>query len=232
MAKSRVNIRKSASSGLLLRTLREVDKIRRRNHGLSYDCMHAAASVSRVFGRFVSYVQFETPKKPAYLIALDFPEEGLKNVHSGLTGIATKYLGKRFARVMPQLLEEMGNCDGAIVVNNAGKVVRVGAQLTNLDTRRVLHERRKELGKHYSPPALLGFSGEVGTRHTSALAAAYKHPGTKIVTLSEESGDIRVYENGKIIASTNKKDRVHGRMRIVRRDSENAFEKIAALAMA
>ncbi|KHO52136.1 MAG: hypothetical protein QT08_C0014G0029 [archaeon GW2011_AR17] len=232
MAFRRMKQKKGSSQGLLLRTVKEIDKIRKEHYGLTYDCKHAAASVSRVFGRFVSYVQFDTPKKPAYLVLLGMPEENLKDTHNGVTGMATKYLGKPFARVMPQLLKDIGNCDGAVVVDNAGKVVRVGAQLINLDTRGLLKERKREYGKQENPARLLGFSEEVGTRHTSAIVASYKHQGIKVVTLSEETGDIRIYENGRILASTNTKDRVHGKRRLTIKPPEpsSPLEKIAELA--
>lgn len=203
--------KKNVQKGLLLKTVKEIDKIRRRHYGLGYDIKHAAASASRVFGRFVSYVQFDTPKKPAYLVLLGMPEENLRDTHNGAVGIATKYLGKSFVKVMPQLLHDIGNCDGAVVVDQDGKVARVGAQLTNLDTKKLIRERKKEHGRMENPARLLGFCEEVGTRHTSAIVASYKHQGIQVVTLSEESGDIRVYENGRIIASTNKKDRITGR---------------------
>lgn len=223
---------KNSMNGLLLRTVKEIDRIRQEHYGLSYDCKHAAASVSRVFGRFVSYVQFDTPKKPAYLVILGMPEEYLKDTHNGVTGLATKYLGKPFTKVMPQLLKDIGNCDGAVIVDNAGKVVRVGAQLINLDTRGLLRERKREYGKNENPAKLLGFAEEVGTRHTSAIVASYKHAGTRIVTLSEESGDIRIYENGKILASTNFKDRIHRKkgIAIKHHEEESPLEKIAELA--
>lgn len=223
---------KGSMKGLLLRTVKEMDRIRQEHYGLSYDCKHAAASVSKVFGRFVSYVQFDTPKKPAYLILLGMPEENLKDTHNGVTGLATKYLNKPFTKVMPQLLKDIGNCDGAVIVNDAGKVVRVGAQLINLDTRGLLRERKRELGKNENPAKLLGFAEEVGTRHTSAIVASYKHQDVRVVTLSEESGDIRIYENGKILASTNPRDRVHRKKGIgIRHHEETSpLEKIAELA--
>lgn len=220
----------SSMNSLLLKTVKEIDKIRKQHYGLTYDCKHAAASVSRVFGRFVSYVQFDTPKKPAYLVLLGMPEESLKDTHNGVTGLATKYLGKPFAKVMPQLLQDIGNCDGAVIVDNSGKVVRVGAQLINLDTRKLLRERKREYGKEH-PAKLLGFSEDVGTRHTSAIVASYKHADTRIITLSEESGDIRIYENGRILASTNNKDRVHRRKGIAIKEAEeiSPLERIAEL---
>ena len=98
MTNNRIKQKKSSLNGLLLRTVKEIDKKRKQHYGLSYDCKHAAASVSRVFGRFVSYVQFDTPKKPAYLVLLGMPEENLKDTHNGVTGIATKYLGKSFCQ--------------------------------------------------------------------------------------------------------------------------------------
>src|SRR3989338_7188124 len=224
--------KKTVQKGLLLKTVKEIDHIRKKHFGLGYDIKHAAASASRVVGRFVSYVQFETPKKPAYLVLLGVPEESLRDTHNGAIGIATKYLGKPFSKVMPQLLEDIGNCDGAVVVDQEGKVARVGAQLTNLDTKKLIRERKKEFGKMENPALLLGFAGEIGTRHTSAIVASYKHQGIQVVTLSEESGDIRIYENGTIIASTNRRDRITGRPKVTFKEPEqiSPLEKIAELA--
>ncbi|MBI5797989.1 DNA integrity scanning protein DisA nucleotide-binding domain protein [Candidatus Woesearchaeota archaeon] len=229
MTKLKGFIGKNRLGGLTQKTVEEVAKIRDMNYGISYDCVHAAASVSRIFGRFVNYVQFETPKRPAYLIVLNFPEENLKDTHNGLTGIAMKYVGRPFKAVMPDLLDEMGNCDGAVLVDNKGKILRVGAQLTNLDTRKLLRERKKEFGNLENPALILGFGVDVGTRHTTALVASHKHEGSKVITLSEESGDIRVYSKGKIISTTNEKDRLEG---IRRRSLEvpSPFERMMAVA--
>jgi hypothetical protein len=222
---------KSRVKGLTLKAVELVDKIKNNNYGLSSDVVHAAASVSRVFGRYVDYVQFETPKKPAYLIILDFPEKNLRYLHGGITGLAEKYNGKKFKDVMKNLLIEMGNCDGAVVVGVDGKVLRVGAQLTKLDTKEILKERRKEYGNLGSPGRLLGFASDVGTRHTSALVASYQHEGSKVITLSEENGDIRVYEQGRIVASSNANDRIHELKKIKRPLKASFLTKLAALSM-
>lgn len=229
MSTGRGILGKSKVKGLPLKTLEEIEKIRKRYYGFGYDCAHAAASVSRVFGRFIDYVQFETPKRPAFLVILDLPEEGLKHVHNGLTGIASKYIGKPFRDVMPQLLEDVGNCDGAIVVDREGKVVRVGAQLINLDTKKVLRKRRSEVLCDDNPCRLLGFGSEVGTRHTSALVASYQHKNTKVITLSEESGDLRVYEKGRIVASTNPMDKIYGIKRKVIKNISSPLDKIVSM---
>jgi len=224
---------KSRVKGLTLQTIEEIEKIRKQYHGLGYDCVHAAASVSRVFGRFIDYVQFDTPKKPAFVVVLNMPEEGLKNIHGGMTGLGEKYNGKSFKSVIKGLLTEMGNCDGAIVVDTKGKVMRVGAQLINLDTKKILSDRKKELLiQTNNVNRLLGFGDNVGTRHTSAIVSSQKHPETKVITLSEESGHLRVYEKGRIIASTNDKDRIHELKRASFKYStinSSPFEKIASL---
>ena len=222
---------KKRIKGIALKTIEEIDRIKNSNYGLGSDVVHAAASVSRVFGRYVDYVQFETPKKPAYIILLDFSENNLQYLHGGVTGIAEKYVGKRFTNVMTDLLNEMGNCDGAVVVNREGKVLRVGAQLTKLDTKKILNERKKEFGELDSPGRLLGFANDVGTRHTSALVASYQHEGTKVITLSEETGDLRVYENGRIIASSNENDRIHELKRTRIPVKTSFIGKLAALSM-
>jgi hypothetical protein len=220
---------KSKVKGLTLKTVEEIEKIRKRYFGLGYDCAHAAASVSRVFGRFIDYVQFDTPKRPAFIVLLDLPDEGLKNVHNGLAGETVKYIGKPFKNVMTHLLEDVGNCDGAIVVDREGKVVRVGAQLINLDTKKILKDRRREVLCDDNPTKILGFGNDVGTRHTSALVASYQHKGAKVITLSEETGDLRVYEKGRIIASTNSQDRIYGIKRKVLR-KESALNRIVSMA--
>ncbi len=224
--------KKNRRNRLLLKTIKEMDVIRKKNYGLGYDIKHAAASASKVLGRFVSSVQFNTPKKPAYLVLLGMTEEQIKDTHNGETGIATKYLGKHFSKVMPELLKDIGNCDGAVITDEKGKVVRVGAQLTNLDTKKLLKERKRELGKKDNSAKILGFCDEVGTRHTSAIVASYKHEGVHVITLSEESGDIRIYHQGRIIASTNQKDRIKGKNRLSTKPLETGskLEMIAELA--
>ena len=47
-----------------------------------------------------------------------------------------------------------------------------------------------------------GFGERVTTRHYSALGASFHLEGLVTYTLSEESGNIRRYENGKISFST------------------------------
>ena len=222
---------KGRIKGLVLRTFEEVERIKDSNCGLGSDVVNAAASVSRVFGRYVDYVQFETPKKPAYIILLDFPEQKMKNLHGGVTGLAEKYIGKKFKSVMKELLIEMGNCDGAVVVGKDGKILRVGAQLINLDTKKIVKERKNEYGSLGSPGRLLGFANDIGTRHTTALVASYQHEGSKVLTLSEETGDLRVYEGGRIIASTNENDRVY-QLKKARKYMKTSFlGKLAALSM-
>ena len=222
---------KKKVKGIALKTIEEIERIKNSNSSLGSDVVSAAASVSRVFGRYVDYVQFETPKKPAYIILLDYPEKKLQYLHGGITGIAKKYVGKKFSVVMKDLLIEMGNCDGAVVVGEDGKVLRVGAQLTKLDTKKILNERKKEYGDLGSPGRLLGFSNDIGTRHTSALVASYQQEGIKVITLSEETGDLRVYENGRIIASSNENDRIH-ELKINKRTAQTSFiGKLAALSM-
>ena len=234
MALERGLLGKSRVKGLTLQTVEEIEKLRKQYYGLGYDFVHAAASVSRVFGRYIDYVHFETPKKPAYVIVLNMPEEGMKNVHGGLTGLGEKYNGKLFKSIMKNLLNEMGNCDGAIIVDAHGKVARVGAQLINFDTKKILSDRKKELLlQTENANKLLGFGDDVGTRHTSAIVSSHKHPETKIITLSEESGHLRVYEKGRIIASTNEKDRIHKLKRISFKYSSgrsSPLERIVSLA--
>ena len=94
-----------------------------------------------------------------------------------------------------------------------------------------LNERKKEYGDLGSPGRLLGFSNDIGTRHTSALVASYQQEGIKVITLSEETGDLRVYENGRIIASSNENDRIH-ELKINKRTAQTSFiGKLAALSM-
>lgn len=221
-------IGKSRLRGTVLRTVKEMEKIQRQHQTVLTDFVRAASSVSKIVGRFIRPAELQTPKKPAYLVLVDFPDRYLKYVHGGTDGIAEKYLGKPFHRVLPGLLREVGNCDGAVIVDNSGTVVRVGAQLIKLDTRKVLKEREKEFGKAGNPSVILGFGNSVGTRHTSALAATHAYKGVKALTLSEESDDIRVYKLGRIIASTHPQDRIHGLKRAPRRQSASFFTRFIA----
>ena len=74
---------KKKVKGIALKTIEEIERIKNSNSSLGSDVVSAAASVSRVFGRYVDYVQFETPKKPAYIILLDYPEKKLQYLHGG-----------------------------------------------------------------------------------------------------------------------------------------------------
>jgi DNA integrity scanning protein DisA with diadenylate cyclase activity len=47
-----------------------------------------------------------------------------------------------------------------------------------------------------------GFRKKVHTRHLSAIAASYFFDGTTVFTVSEETDDFHMFENGKIIYST------------------------------
>ena len=228
MEEQKILVGKSRLNGTILRTVKEIGHIQKQHQSVLTDFVRTASSFSKILGRFIHPAQIETPKKPAYIILLDFPEQYLKYVHGGTTGLAERYTGKPFNKIMPELLKDVGNCDGAIIVDDTGTVVRVGAQLISLDTRKLTKERKKEYGKNENPSALFGFGSQVGTRHTSALVATHKYPGIKAITLSEESDDVRVYKKGRIIASTHPKDRVHGLKRIPKQRTTSFFTRLAA----
>jgi hypothetical protein len=92
------------------------------------------------------------------------------------------------------------NFDGAILIDGRGNVLHSGAMIEGLHPRataRKLNPRRAaDLSSQF------GFKRKVHMRHIAAITSSYLFKGTTVFTISEESDDLHIFENGKIIYST------------------------------
>lgn len=88
--------------------------------------------------------------------------------------------------------------DGAYLIDDEGIFLHNAYRLRP-DPEDVLDEmgipNHRTLGQRF------GFRHNVGTRHTSAIATSYKLPHSEIYVLSQESGAIRGFHQGRIILS-------------------------------
>lgn len=100
------------------------------------------------------------------------------------------------------------NFDGAILVDKRGAVKRSGVILEGLRPRRLAQEFYPESSDR-DLSVRFGFKQKVHLRHLSAIAASYELRGTTVYTVSEETGDMHIFERGKIIFSTVKKEMNH-----------------------
>ena len=93
--------------------------------------------------------------------------------------------------------------DGAILVDKKGNVLHSGVMIEGLWPRAVATKIRPGYFKDLS--AQFGFKEKVHTRHLSAITSSYTFPGTTVFTVSEESGSIHIFEDGKILYASPKK---------------------------
>ncbi len=89
--------------------------------------------------------------------------------------------------------------DGAILISKDGTIERSGVQL-DIDLIKFL--KTMKLNWDGDLASQLGFANPVSMRHLSGIASSLQFKGTTVFTRSEETGDIRAYEEGKIIFST------------------------------
>jgi DNA integrity scanning protein DisA with diadenylate cyclase activity len=100
------------------------------------------------------------------------------------------------------------NFDGAILVDKRGAIKRSGVILEGLRPRRLAQELYPESSDH-DLSVRFGFKKKVHLRHLSAITASYELRGTTVYTVSEETGDVHIFERGKILFSTLKKEMTH-----------------------
>lgn len=89
--------------------------------------------------------------------------------------------------------------DGAILILKDGTLERSGVQL-DINLIKFLNTMKLDWNKDLA--SQLGFSNSVSMRHLSGISSSLQFKGTTVFTRSEETGDIRVYEEGKILFST------------------------------
>jgi DNA integrity scanning protein DisA with diadenylate cyclase activity len=92
------------------------------------------------------------------------------------------------------------NFDGAILIDRRGNILRSGAMIEGLRPRATAHKLNPSATADLS--AQFGFKRKVHMRHIAAITSSYLFKGTTVFTVSEETGDLHIFENGKIIHST------------------------------
>ena len=91
--------------------------------------------------------------------------------------------------------------DGAILVTKRGIILHSGIFIEGLSPRR-LAIKKSSNNRHLDLSTRLGFKTKVHTRHLSAITASWELKGTTVYTISEETGDMHIFEAGRIIFST------------------------------
>jgi len=90
--------------------------------------------------------------------------------------------------------------DGAILINNKGDILHSGVMIEGLWPRKVA--AKVNPGQFRDLSEQFGFKKKVHTRHLSAIAASYIFKNTTVFTVSEETGNFHIFENGQIVFST------------------------------
>jgi DisA bacterial checkpoint controller nucleotide-binding len=92
------------------------------------------------------------------------------------------------------------NFDGAILIDAKGTILHSGTMIEGLRPRATA----KKLNPKPAPDlsSQFGFKRKVHMRHIAAITSSYLFKGTLVFTISEETGDLHILENGRIIYST------------------------------
>lgn len=102
------------------------------------------------------------------------------------------------------LIAQTVHYDGAIMISPDGKITHSGVYLAYQDFRDVL--KAINAPADGSLPERFGFAEDVGTRHISAICFSYRMPKTTVYIVSEETGKVRIFENGRIVYSPLKEE--------------------------
>lgn len=87
--------------------------------------------------------------------------------------------------------------DGAILINKKGRITHSGVILEGLRPRFVA---KKVNPGHFSDLSeQLGFKQKVHSRHLFAIAGSHTFKNTIVFTVSEETGCLHIFEDGKIL---------------------------------
>ncbi len=90
--------------------------------------------------------------------------------------------------------------DGAILINVDGDIVNSGVMIEGLRPKMVAGKINP--GRFQDLSDQFGFKRKVHTRHLSAITASYIFKNTTVFTVSEETSTFHIFENGKIVYST------------------------------
>jgi len=103
-------------------------------------------------------------------------------------------------RASQQSIAKTANFDGAILIDSFGKIIHSGAMIEGLRPKVVADKINK--GTFPDLSMQFGFRQKVHMRHLAAITSSYIFKGTTVFTVSEESGHLHIFENGKIVYST------------------------------
>ena len=95
--------------------------------------------------------------------------------------------------------------DGAILINRKGEIIDSGIMIEGLRPTKTAFKVNPG-GKNNDLSKKFGFKRKIHMRHLSAISASYELKNTTIFTISEETGDFHIFEKGRIIFSTVKKE--------------------------
>ena len=146
-------------------------------------------------------VVFQTEKLP-YMKSINSDNPSHDYFHNRLVNVLN-------GKIWPSLCECLSNVfynDGVIVVDpKTGRVMQSDGYLTPL-VKRYLNKRGKILDENNKPITKVskqfGFEGHAATRHIYAKAYSWQK-GVVIMTLSQDTGCIRVFDRGYTVYSDN-----------------------------
>jgi len=90
--------------------------------------------------------------------------------------------------------------DGAILINGKGLITNSGMFIEGLRPTEAAEELKLPDAEDLS--SRFGFKIKTHMRHLSAIGASYQFKDTTAYTISKKTGDLRIFEKGRIIYST------------------------------
>lgn len=91
------------------------------------------------------------------------------------------------------------NFDGAILINKKGNIIHSGVIIEGL--RPKIAAQKINPGQFKDLSEQFGFKEKVHARHLAAITSSYIFKNTTVFTVSEETGNFHIFENGRIIYS-------------------------------
>lgn len=143
----------------------------------------------------------ETKEKFGILILLGYNHSRHKDYILTMSNSKNMFNGKKsiLDEEVKESIKKTIFYDGAILVLRDGTLEKSGVQL-DIDLIKFLNTMKLDWNKDLA--SQLGFTNSVSMRHLSGISSSLQFKGTTVFTRSEETGDIRAYEEGKIIFST------------------------------
>lgn len=163
-----------------------VDKIVKHGDGYRAAAVAEVQSIIETFGH-----------RPAYIFVLNFdpddPEHSERIFKPNRDRIS---VGKKLDdRTIAEDIQKIAYEDGAIIVDQDGRINSTNAQLVNVNPAEIPYIDGKD------PYETIGFKLPVNTRHFSAIGASYHMPSCVVYVLGEH-GHIRRFDEGELSFST------------------------------